>query len=73
MLHTDGAANVRGTGLGIVLKSPQGDMIARAIRCDFRTTNNEAEYEALIAGLTAARDLGVSQIEVSSDSLLMVN
>jgi len=73
LMFTDGAANVRGSGLGIVLKSPQGDTIARAIRCDFRTTNNEAEYEALIAGLNIAIELGVKQLEVSSDSMLMVN
>ncbi|XP_021770746.1 uncharacterized protein LOC110734930 [Chenopodium quinoa] len=38
------------TGLGVVLKSPQGDMMVQAICCDFKATNNEAEYEALIGG-----------------------
>ena len=41
-LYTDSASNVRGTGLGVVLKSPQGDIIARAVRCNFKATNNEA-------------------------------
>ncbi|XP_074358249.1 uncharacterized protein LOC141697652 [Apium graveolens] len=52
-LYTDGALNVNGTGLGLglVLKSPEGDMIAHSICCSFKATNNEAEYEALIIGL----------------------
>ena len=58
-LFTYGALNVNGTCLGLVLKSPQGDIMAHAICCDFRATNNEAEYEALIIGLTMARDLKV--------------
>ncbi|XP_074271348.1 uncharacterized protein LOC141595282 [Silene latifolia] len=39
------------TSLGLVLKSPQGDLIAQAISYEFKATNNEVEYEALIAGL----------------------
>ena len=72
-LYTDGASNARGTGLGVVLKSPQGDIIARAVRCNFKATNNEAEYEALISGLQVSLDLGVKHIEVKTDSLLIVN
>ena len=72
-LFTDGASNVNGTGLGLVLKSPQGDIIAHAICCDFKATNNEAEYEALIIGLMTARDLKVTHIDVNCDSLLIVN
>ena len=53
--HVDGSSNFKGIGLGIVLKSPQEDTIIHAITCDFRATNNEVEYEALIAGLTLAQ------------------
>ncbi|KAK9050558.1 hypothetical protein SSX86_029875 [Deinandra increscens subsp. villosa] len=72
-LFTDGASNIRGTGLGIVLKSPQGDMIPQAVRCGFQATNNEAEYEALIAGLHLALHLGIQHIQVYVDSLLLAN
>ena len=57
-LYTDGAENAKGTGLGVVLKSPQGDIIARAVRCDFKETNIEARYEALILGLQVSFDFG---------------
>ncbi|XP_074290529.1 uncharacterized protein LOC141617244 [Silene latifolia] len=72
-LFTDGASNVRGTGLGLVLKSPQGDIIAQAVSCEFKATNNEAEYEALIAGLKVILDLGVQNLKVKTDSLLIAN
>ncbi|XP_074356445.1 uncharacterized protein LOC141696160 [Apium graveolens] len=72
-LYTDGASNVNGTGLGLVLKSPQGDLIAESICCDFKATNNEAEYEALIMGLTIAKDMNIKNIDVNYDSLLIVN
>ena len=72
-LFTDGASNVNGTDIGLVLKLPQGDIIAHAIYCDFKATNNEAEYDALIIGLATARDLKVTHIDINCDSLLIVN
>ncbi|KAJ9542444.1 LOW QUALITY PROTEIN: hypothetical protein OSB04_028950 [Centaurea solstitialis] len=73
ILYVDGSSNVRGCGFGIVLKSSQGGNIVYSIRCEFKATNNEAEYEALIAGLDIALRLGAKQLHVRSDSLLVVN
>ncbi|XP_074327249.1 uncharacterized protein LOC141665167 [Apium graveolens] len=64
---------MNGTGLGLVLKSPQGDIIAQSICCDFKATNNEAEYEALIMGLVIAKDVKIRSIDVNCDSLLIIN
>jgi ribonuclease HI len=55
ILFTDGASTIRGTKLGVLLKSPQGDIIPQSIACEFQATDNEAEYEALIAGLQLAK------------------
>ncbi|XP_070012975.1 uncharacterized protein [Nicotiana sylvestris] len=63
-LFTDGASNMKGFGLGIVLKPP----IKTA-----RLTNNEAEYEAMTVGMELAKGLGAEVIEAKCDSLLMVN
>ncbi|XP_074300219.1 uncharacterized protein LOC141631451 [Silene latifolia] len=71
-LHVDGASNAKGAGVGLVLKSPQGDLIAQAVRCEFKATNNEAEYEALILG-PAARISKIRHLQVCSDSKLIVN
>ena len=72
-MFIDGSANIKGTRLGLVLKSPQGDMIVQSIRCEFKATNNEAEYETLIVGLTVAKDMNIKKINVKSDSLLIVS
>ncbi|XP_074361550.1 uncharacterized protein LOC141701822 [Apium graveolens] len=73
MLYTDGASNVNGIGLGLVLKSLQGDMVAQSICCNFKAINNEAEYETLIMGLIIAKDMKIKNIDVNCDSLLIVN
>ncbi|XP_074301325.1 uncharacterized protein LOC141632706 [Silene latifolia] len=73
VLYVDRASNMRGTGVGLALRSPQGEHIFQAVRCEFKATDNEAEYEALILGLQLALDLRVSHIEVYSDSQLIVN
>ncbi|XP_031281105.1 uncharacterized protein LOC116139573 [Pistacia vera] len=72
-LLVDGSSNVNGSELGIVLITPEGDIIQRAIQCGFKCMNNEAEYEALLAGLSLAREIGAKRLEVKSDSQLVVN
>ncbi|XP_074315701.1 uncharacterized protein LOC141651909 [Silene latifolia] len=72
-LYIDGASNARGAGVGLVLRSPKGDMIVQAIRCEFKATNNEAEYEVLILGMQMASGLKVRNLRVYSVSLLVVN
>ena len=52
---TDGSSNRRAGGAGIVLLSPEGDKIECMVRLDFPTTNNDAEYEALVTGLDLAK------------------
>ncbi|XP_070037252.1 uncharacterized protein [Nicotiana tomentosiformis] len=71
-LFTDGASNVKGSGLGIVLITPSGETLRQAIRT-VPLTNNEAEYEALIAGLELARGLDSEVIEIKCDLQLVVN
>nr|XP_009774699.1 PREDICTED: uncharacterized protein LOC104224709 [Nicotiana sylvestris]XP_016495805.1 PREDICTED: uncharacterized protein Mb2253c-like [Nicotiana tabacum] len=71
-LFTDGSSNVKGAGLGIVLVPPMGETIRQAIKCH-PITNNEAEYEAVIAGLELALELEIEQIVIKSDSQLVVN
>ncbi|XP_074322949.1 uncharacterized protein LOC141659913 [Apium graveolens] len=72
-LYTDGASNISGTGLGLMLKSPQGDTMAYSICCEFKAINNESEYEALIIGLKITIDMKITHIRVNYDSLLVVN
>ena len=71
-LSVDGSSNAQGSGAGLILTSPEGIDIEYALRFGFRTSNKEAEYEAVIAGLNLAHSLEVNQLEVYSDSQLVV-
>ena len=71
-LSVDGASNAQGSGAGLILTSPEGIDIEYALRFGFHASNNEAEYEAAIAGLNLAHSLEVDQLEVYSDSQLVV-
>jgi ribonuclease HI/dsDNA-binding SOS-regulon protein len=71
-LHVDGSSHSGGSGAGILLTCPEGKEYPYALQFGFKTTNNEAEYEALIAGLRLARELGVRVLEAFSDSQIVV-
>ncbi|XP_022031955.1 uncharacterized protein LOC110933020 [Helianthus annuus] len=71
LLYTDGASNEDGAGAGLSLVSPEKHEFTYAIRLDFKSTNNEAEYEAFLAGLRLAIKMGVKHIEAHVDSMLV--
>ncbi|GJS36380.1 reverse transcriptase domain-containing protein [Tanacetum coccineum] len=59
VLFTDGSSCVDGSGAGLIITNPEGMEFTYALRFGFNATNNEAEYEALIAGLRIAGQMGV--------------
>ena len=71
-LFVDGAANAQGSGAELILTSPEGIDIEYALRFGLRASNNEVEYEAVIVGLNLAHSMEVDQLEVCSDSQLVV-
>ncbi|XP_021991624.1 uncharacterized protein LOC110888405 [Helianthus annuus] len=71
LLYTDGASNEDGAGAGLRLVSPDKHEFTYTIRLDFKSTNNEAEYEAFLAGLRLAIKMGVRHIEAHVDSMLV--
>ena len=73
LLCFDGASKTNTSGAGLVLQSPEGFAIEYAIKLDFATTNNEAEYEALIAGLGLAKMLRVKNLKICGDFRLVVS
>ena len=56
-VYVDDAANQRGSGIGLVLISPEGVTIEKSLRLGSSATNNEAEYEALLQGMMAVQKL----------------
>ncbi|KAI8007714.1 Uncharacterized protein Mb2253c, partial [Camellia lanceoleosa] len=72
-LYCDGSSNQRGSGTGVVIMSPDGAVIEQAVKLDFEASNNEAEYEALLADLRNAHLLGAWRLLVFCDSKLVIN
>ncbi|HZU20106.1 MAG TPA: reverse transcriptase-like protein [Gaiellaceae bacterium] len=73
-LFTDGGArgNPGPAAYGFVLEAEDGTVLAAAAEPIGTATNNVAEYRGLIAGLRQALELGVTELDVVSDSELMV-
>ncbi|XP_074342244.1 uncharacterized protein LOC141679723 [Apium graveolens] len=67
-LYVDGSATAERSGAGLILFSPGGFTIQQAITFAFKSTNNQAEYEALLSGLRLAKSLGVRSLTIYSDS-----
>ncbi|GJS36577.1 reverse transcriptase domain-containing protein [Tanacetum coccineum] len=72
-LFTDGVSSPKGAGAGLVLIGPSGIEYTYALRLTFLSTNNEAEYEALLAGLRITRQMNISNIEVKVDIKLVAS
>ncbi|KAL0424764.1 UNVERIFIED_CONTAM: hypothetical protein Sradi_1011200 [Sesamum radiatum] len=72
-IFVDGSATSQGSGAGVIIETPQGDRLQYAIKFNFAASNNEAEYEALIAGGKLALAAGAKHLKAYSDSQLVVN
>jgi ribonuclease HI len=68
----DGSSTKEISGAGVILVSPEGDKFEYALQLRFRATNNEAEYEALLAGLRLSKSMGIKALTIKSDSQLIV-
>ena len=71
-VYVDGAANQKGSGIGLALMSPKKVVIEKSLRLNFSATNNEAEYEALLVGMAMVQRMGGKSIKLFSDSRLVV-
>ena len=64
-VYVDGASNQKGSGVGLVLTSPEKVVIEKSLRLGFPATNNEAEYEALFEGMTMVQRMEGKSINSS--------
>ena len=69
----DGASSSKRSGAGIILYTPQGETVEQSLKFEFKASNNQAEYEAIIHGLRLVQDLQVKDLIVKSDSQLVVS
>ncbi|KAL0302664.1 UNVERIFIED_CONTAM: hypothetical protein Sangu_3086500 [Sesamum angustifolium] len=73
LLHVDGSSTTQGSGAGVVITSPQEEDMEFAIKFDFKASNNETEYEALVLGMRMALDAGALHLIAYCDSQMIVN
>ena len=67
-MYFDGSLMKRGAVLGLVFVSPLGVRMRYMVRMHFPSSNNMAEYEALINGLRIAIELGIQRLDIRGDS-----
>ncbi|KAL0413039.1 UNVERIFIED_CONTAM: hypothetical protein Sradi_1505600 [Sesamum radiatum] len=72
LLHVDGSSTTQGSDAGIVITTPQDEDLEFAIKFDFKASNNEAEYEALVIGMRMTHETGAKHPLAYSDSQLVV-
>lgn len=68
---SDGSSNQQRSGVGVILKGPNGLLIEQALWFAFKASNNQAKYEALIAGMLLAKEMGANSLITKSNSLLV--
>jgi len=73
MLFFDGSTYDQGVGIGIVLISPRGKKYEFSLPIVTSSTNNQAEYQALVKGLELLSEVRVDAIEIFGDSMLVIN
>ncbi|GJV81110.1 reverse transcriptase domain-containing protein [Tanacetum coccineum] len=73
ILFTDRSSCIDRSGVRLILTSPEETEFTYGLRFQFTASNNKAKYEALIAGLRIAAQMGVRNVRVSVDSKLVVN
>ena len=64
VVYVDGSSTLHAGGIEVVVKSPEKDKLKYKVRLHYQTTNNEAEYEALLKGLELAKSLGAKSVLV---------
>ena len=72
-VFVDSASSAMGVGAGIVIITPEEKQLEHSFRLGFRASNNEAEYEALLAELKTVLGMDAQNVEAYLDSRLVVN
>ena len=72
-MYFDGAMNQFGVGIRVILLIPEGEVVPIAKKLAFRVINNKAEYEACALGMEALIALGMTEVEIFRDSMLLIN
>nr|XP_023889033.1 uncharacterized protein LOC112001099 [Quercus suber] len=72
MIQTDGSSAQKRGGVGVVITTPNGEILKYGVRLKFPATNNEAEYEGILTGLRLGKELGARNLLIQNDSKLVI-
>jgi ribonuclease HI len=73
VMYFDGSLKLEGAGAGVLLISPKGEQLKYVLQICWKVSKNEAKYEALLHGLRLAISLGIKQLLVYGDSVVVIN
>ena len=71
-IQIDGSSAQKRGGVGVMITTPDGEILKYGVRLRFRATNNEAEYEGILTRLRLGKALGVKNLLIQSDSKLVI-
>ena len=71
-IHTDSSSAQKRGGVGVVIITPDGEILKYGVRLKFPATNNEAEYEGILMELRLRKALGATNLLVQNDSKLVI-
>jgi hypothetical protein len=72
-IFVDGSSNSKGSGAGIIVEDNKGIIVEISLDLSFPVTNNTVEYEAFLAGLRTAKDIGARKVKIFTDSQLVAS
>ena len=72
MVYADGSLVIGVEGVGVILLSPEKDVLKYGAQLQFPATNNEAKYEVVLTSLRIVNALGVRNLKLNTDSKLVV-
>ena len=72
MIQIDGLSAQKRWRVGVVIITPDGEILKYGVRLKFPATNNEVEYEGILTGLRLGRALGAKNLLVQNDSKLVI-
>ncbi|XP_065621860.1 uncharacterized protein LOC136064257 [Quercus suber] len=72
VMQTDGSSAQKRGGVGVVITTPDGEVLRYGVQLKFPATNNEAEYEGILTGLRLRKGLGARNLLVQNDSKLVI-
>jgi len=72
-IFVDGSSNSKGSGARVIIENNKGIVVEISLGLSFHVTNNTSEYEAFLAGLRIAHDLGAKKVKIFNDFKLVAS